>query len=87
MIHIYTYNILGVCLSGHPFHPSVVSFIPLYIHPSSSFRKKKMMEKEEGGGRMAIIVVYPNLLCDPICVQRSLLANLLVVKSLGRCER
>jgi len=52
------YNILGVYLSGHPFHPS----IPSSIHPSSSSQKKKMMEEEEeGGGRMAATSFYPNV--------------------------
>jgi hypothetical protein len=32
---------------GRPFHPSVPSFVPSSIHPSSSSRKKKMMEEEE----------------------------------------
>jgi hypothetical protein len=48
------YNILGVCLSGHPFH----LFVPSFIHPTSSSWKK--MEEEEGGGRMAT-AVYPNV--------------------------
>jgi hypothetical protein len=38
--------VLSAC-GGHPFHPSVSSFIPSSIHPSSSSRKKKMMEEEE----------------------------------------
>jgi hypothetical protein len=38
------YNILGVCLSGRPFPPSVLSSVSSSVHPSSSSRKKKMKE-------------------------------------------
>ncbi len=44
---IYIYNILGVCLFDRPFHPSIPSFVPSSIRPSSSSRKKKMMEEED----------------------------------------
>jgi hypothetical protein len=47
LVYIFIYNILGVCLFDRPFHPSIPSFIPSSIHPSSSSRKKKMMEEEE----------------------------------------
>jgi hypothetical protein len=58
---IYIYNILAVCLSGHPFHPSVPSFVSSSIHLSFSSRKKKMMEEEEEGGGRMVTAIYPNV--------------------------
>ncbi len=74
-----------MCVSVRSSFPS----IRLVIHPSKFF----IPEEEDdgrGGGRRRTNGGSNNLskcLCDPICVLWNLLANLLAVRSLGRCKQ
>ncbi len=60
--------------------------IRLVIHPSKFLIPKEENERRGGRRTNGSSSSLSKCLCDPICVQRSLLTSLLVVRSLGRCK-